>query len=229
MIGASLVRFLKAALPARGWLMIRGFATAIVTPFAFSLRTGHWRSSLTGKIVDRHGKPIPWYSYPMIEFLSRRDFRGARVLEFGGGHSTLWWLERGAEVVTIEEDGEWADWVRTRTAGSKGEVHHIPCDRESRDMSAVASLLSERGAFDIVVIDGHLREEAAALAAGLLAPGGAMILDNADSADYDFSEVLARPGCRRVDFTGETPNGHKPTTSTLLYWGACRFFAPSRV
>lgn len=224
MVAARLVDFLKAALPRRAWLIVRGFATAIVTPLAFTIRTGHWRSSLTGKIVDRHGKPIPWYSYPMIEFLSQRDFRGARVLEFGGGHSTLWWLSEGADVVTIEENAKWCEWIRNRTTDAPAEIHHMPYDITSRDMGAVASFLSGRGeTFDIVVVDGHLRPEAAVLSAEWLTSDGSMIIDNFDADS--FRDVLSRPGCRLVEFTGPGANGSRPWTTALLFWVDCKLLA----
>src|SRR5947209_1387749 len=85
---------IKRALPSHMWQPLRAFATALVTPIRFSRVTGHWRSSIAASAKTRSGEAIPWYTYPAIDFLSQRDFAGKRVLEFGGGQSTIWWSQR---------------------------------------------------------------------------------------------------------------------------------------
>ena len=50
--------------------------TAILTPVHFSLATGHFRSSIASKALDARGKPLPWYTYPGIDFLCGVDFSG---------------------------------------------------------------------------------------------------------------------------------------------------------
>jgi hypothetical protein len=56
--------------------------------FGLSVCSGHFRSSVNGKALSQAGVPLPWYTYPAIDFLTQRDFRGRSVLEFGGGQST---------------------------------------------------------------------------------------------------------------------------------------------
>ncbi|MGC1360796.1 MAG: hypothetical protein WA826_06450, partial [Silvibacterium sp.] len=62
--------------------------------------------------VSKNGEPIPWYTYPIIDFLSDRDFKNKNILEFGGGQSTLWWAKRARRVVTFEGKREWHDRIR---------------------------------------------------------------------------------------------------------------------
>ena len=60
---------LRRVLPSRLSAALRAFATAILTPIYFAHSTGHFRSALRSKAVDKHGDPIPWYSYPAVYFL----------------------------------------------------------------------------------------------------------------------------------------------------------------
>ncbi len=72
------------------------------------LRTTGWlRSVQDHAAVDNQG-PVPWFTYPAIGQLARMVRPGWRVLEFGSGHSTLWWAARVAEVVSVEHDPAWA-------------------------------------------------------------------------------------------------------------------------
>lgn len=211
---------LRALLPKPLWRLLRGIGTAVLGPVGFSIRTGHWRTALTGKIVDARGNPMPWYSYPLLDFLAERDFTGARVLEFGGGYSTLWWVSKGASVFVIEPDAEWARWLAERTRDLPVEVYHAPCDNISREMNEVEALLRDAaGPFDIIVVDGHLRQECALASAPYLASRGAMLIDNFET--MDFSGILSRPRCRKIDFIGLYADGHMPSRTVMLFWGDC--------
>lgn len=56
--------------------------------------------------ADKDGNPIPWYTYPAIEYLSQFDYGGKRVFEYGCGYSSLFWAERAAKVISIEDNPE---------------------------------------------------------------------------------------------------------------------------
>jgi hypothetical protein len=78
-------RTLKPFMPRSVFSVVRRAGTAILTPAVFALTTGHFRSSLAGKAINQRGDPIPWYTYPMIDFLEQKDFRGRRIPEMGCG------------------------------------------------------------------------------------------------------------------------------------------------
>jgi hypothetical protein len=77
---------------------MRRIGTAVLAPIQFSLATGHFRSSIASEALDARGKPLPWYTYPAIDFLADVDFSSQSVLEFGASQSTLWRSERAARV-----------------------------------------------------------------------------------------------------------------------------------
>jgi hypothetical protein len=214
---------LKRILPAAVWRFVRASGTALLTPFRFSHRTGHWRSSWRGLAVDHSGEPIPWYTFPAIAFLASRDFTGRSVLEIGGGQSTRWWARRASRVVTIEEDEQWRD-VLAASLPDGVELHHVPVDLVGRSVDGIRKVLSGQATrcFDVIVIDGHLRREASRLAFGLLAPGGAIILDNAEG--YGFFDELQEHACARMDFFGYAPGVIRPHTTSIVWVDHCFLF-----
>ena len=44
--------------------LVRKLGTALLTPFYFSLSTGHFRSSLASRALTKSGLPIPLLTYP---------------------------------------------------------------------------------------------------------------------------------------------------------------------
>lgn len=214
----SVAGVLRRVLPGVLWRPLRATATAVVTPLRFAFVTGHWHSSLASRARTASGDPLPWYTYPAIDFLAQRDFAERHVLEFGGGQSTLWWAQRAFRVTTIEEDGAWYRSLRARMPGNV-DLHHVPVDRSSRSVEAVRAVLEAgaRRTFDVIAIDGHLRRELTAMAFSYLAPGGLLLFDNAEG--YGFWEELQGRTCRRVDFYGFAPGVSKRHCTSLVFVG----------
>lgn len=211
---------LKDILPKGAWQPLRQLGTALFTPLRFAFKTGHFRSSLLGKACTPDGEPQPWYTYPAIDFLAPRDFTGKRVLEFGGGQSTLWWSKRAARVVTVDSDADWAAYVRANV-GPNVEVHHVPIDRSTRTVEPIREIIKNSSVekFDVIVIDGHLREELVAVAFDHIAPNGAVIMDNAEG--YRFVELLRGRNCRRVDFFGFAPGSSMRSCTSIAWVNDC--------
>jgi len=80
---------IKRWTPSFVWSPLRALSTALVTPVIFAVATGHFKSSIRRRAVTRGGQPIPWYTYPCIDFLATRKLADLRILEAGAGQSTL--------------------------------------------------------------------------------------------------------------------------------------------
>jgi predicted O-methyltransferase YrrM len=169
---------------------------------------------------DATGAPIPWYTYPAIDFLAQRNFEEKNILEFGGGQSTLWWSSRAGSVLTIEEDATWCDQLSARV-GKNVTLHYIPVDHATRTIEPIRSVLNASAIqrFDIIIVDGHLRQELAALAFSYLAEGGALILDDAEG--YGFYEELKGRDCQRIDFFGFVPGVSLRHCTSIVFVGCC--------
>ena len=73
------------------------------------LQSSGWLESIRTRQPLRGGKPIPWFTYPAIEFFDSIVLEGKTVLEVGSGFSTLYWAQRGCRGVSLEIDPEWAN------------------------------------------------------------------------------------------------------------------------
>jgi hypothetical protein len=211
---------LKRLLPQAIWRPIRSLATGIITPARFAYLTGHWKSSWAMAACSADGSPTPWYTYPAIDFLSQRSFLNRNVLEIGGGQSTLWWSARAASVLTIEEDAQWCASLRPRI-GTNVALHHVPVDYETRSVTPIRKIIdaNAKQLFDVIIIDGHLRAEATALAFDYLTSDGAVILDNAEG--YGFYDQIKSRGCRRIDFYGFAPGVSLRHCTSVVFVNDC--------
>lgn len=165
--------------------------------------------TIDGIPVDANGNSIPWLTYPMIEFLDGLDTSTKSVFEYGAGGSTLYWARRAASVVSVELDGAWANRIKS-VAPPNVEVIHEP------DGHAYAAKATSLGRlFDIIVIDGAERYRSTMSALATLAPGGMIILDNAEWYP-NSAALLASSGLIEVPMNGFPPINAFPSTSTLF-------------
>lgn len=182
-----------------------------VSPLA---QDGWFRSVRERAPVDREGNPIPWYSYPAIEFLRPRIRPDLTVFEYGCGNSTLWWANRAAQVHSIEHDGSWYERMSSRIP-SNVTLRHVPLDPPDHYARA---LLEAGGKFDVVVIDGRERVECARVSADGLTEGGIVVFDNSDRPEYSEGyAALASRGFRRLDFVGMTPIAAIRVATSVFY------------
>jgi hypothetical protein len=211
----------KAFAPMKRWLPnwianpIRGFATALLTPFLFSHRTGHFRSSLLGKAMTKNGEPLPWYTYPCIDFLKNRSYTAKSVLEFGAGQSTLWWATRAIHVVTLEGDKEWYEKIASAKPQNV-ELHLVSMESADACVSDVNKVLGKNNChYDVIVIDGLYRYEMTNIAKTLVTEDGMIIYDNAEG--FGCYEAFKNSGLNRVDFYGHAPGVVLPHVTSIFF------------
>jgi len=170
-----------------------------------------WHSKAS---IDAKGKPIPWITYPAIEFLSRRLPKNIRVLEYGCGNSTYWWAERAASVVSIEHDPSW--YAQTLlNLPSHCSLKHIPLES---DGDYARASLAYGNMFEIVVIDGRDRANCLLHCSGALTDDGIIILDNSERERYQESiRKLLAQDWRRIEFIGYAPISSAKSETSIFY------------
>ena len=57
--------------------------------------------------VDAQGNPIPWYTYPAVEYLEQFDFSNKTIFEYGMGNSTLYWSRYAKKVICADNSQDW--------------------------------------------------------------------------------------------------------------------------
>lgn len=166
--------------------------------------------------VDKDGHPIPWYTYPAIEYLSQFDYSDKKVFEFGCGNSSLFWASRAKQVISIEDNLKWFDkWQAELKAPNlqvlwrdEGEIYEN-------------AILETIDTFDIIIVDGKRREKCCETAIQKLAKGGMIILDDSDrintSEEYVKSvAILKEANLIQIDFYGFCPMNNYTKTTTLF-------------
>src|SRR5574344_748693 len=105
---------------------------------------------------DKDGNPLPWYTYPAIEYLSQFDYKDKKIFEYGCGFSSLFWAERAEKVISIEDNPKWFEkWQ----AELKAPNLHIFW-RDEGEIYENAIFETDEN-YDVIVIDGKRREKCA--------------------------------------------------------------------
>lgn len=213
----------------------RGLRPLLLGPLRFCWDTGFGRSALRCRAMDRRGRPIPWLTYPALACLDAPAFRGRRVLEFGGGASTLWWAARAAELVTVEEDPAWRDALTRGLARAPETVAppaaagppRAPAKFQLLATVAQAAALPPAG-FDVVIVDGGDRLAAARVALSATRSGGVILLDDSEKSwggpGFPILALLRENGWRRLDFHGFAPGVARPRVTSLFFRPECELF-----
>jgi hypothetical protein len=211
-----------------GWMIPRVLRSssrlrATATVVSHLLQDYGWlRSVREGKVVDATGMPIPWFTYPAIDYIRQLDLSGKTIFEWGAGYSTLFWSSRAKSVISVETDPLWYSLLKPQLASN--------CELilATREVEQYSSLIQNKNGFDVIVIDGTGESRAACsrIAITNLRPGGLIILDNSDLW-LTSSQILRDSGLIQVDFTGFAPmSAHCHTTS--VYFSRDFNFVPLR-
>lgn len=174
------------------------------------LKRALWPSIRTGLPVDSGGKPVPWITYPALDYLSRLDFAQASVLEYGGGQSSLWWAARARTVTTVEARAGWAQMIRDKAPENLTVIGPV------EGTAYVETPLQQGRKFEVIVVDGLFRPQCAQAALPFLAEHGLLILDNSDWYG-ELCEWLRDQGLMQIDFHGFGPvNDYTWCTSIFI-------------
>ncbi|MCK9387005.1 MAG: class I SAM-dependent methyltransferase [Sulfuritalea sp.] len=170
-----------------------------------------WRRSFAnGKPIDGEGNPIPWYTYPAIEFLRTLDLTGLRIFEFGCGNSSRYWAQHAAEVHAVENDRAWATIVRNFG------VENLHLHEANDEAEYVTTLDRVAGVFHVVIIDGRHRRSCVTAACRAVSDDGFIVFDNADWYPDACADLRAL-GWQQIDFSGPGPiNPYCWTTAVFV-------------
>jgi hypothetical protein len=205
-----------------------------------------WAASLDPQrtpLSDRR----PWLTFAAQHALEATLRPGMRVCEFGAGGSTPFLLERGADLTTVEYDGDWAERVgdvvpAARSAAWTVEVAPPEPDPASRvaDPSDPGGYVSASPAFlgfsfhayanalerfdeealDIVLVTGRARPSCLRHALAKVRRGGLLVLDHAERSWYGPALALAAgAGWERQDHGGPGPYAERFWQTAILRRG----------
>jgi len=199
------------------WLVLGArwrLVTRLIPPGTnFFVESGWLNSLATGKPVNKASEPVPWLTYPAIDFLEPRLKPEWKVLEYGSGQSTLWWANKVAKVHAVEHDRRWFDMVHNNLPAN------VSIDlRSTREEYIEAIASCSMAPFDVVVIDGEFRNECARLVSPYIHEDGIIVFDNSDRRMFrEGVEYLSNNGWKRIDFFGLAPSYLYKSCTSIFY------------
>tara|TARA_Y100000588_G_scaffold320869_1_gene351714 strand:- start:325 stop:1140 length:816 start_codon:yes stop_codon:yes gene_type:complete len=197
-ISGAGVNFAHILLLAADWNYIEALLPKNTNTFS---RSGHLLSVSTMRPMNGEGKPIPWFTYPAIDFLDRIALPGWQVFEWGSGNSTLWWASKTESVIAVEDNESWHDEIKRQLPQNATILKRS----DEAYFKAICDYPKEH--FDAVIVDGSTRNECAVRAIPHLKPNGILIFDNSDSREYaESTETMKENGFYRIDFWGLIPS-----------------------
>ncbi len=209
------------------FLRLEGEIRIILNPAGALCKLGWFRSVREKRSVDASGAPLPWLSYPAIDFIAERLDRSQVLFEYGCGGSTTWFAQRCKEVYSVEHHEEWRDEISKRLP-TNARLIFKPLGRSVEYLGVAFTKTTERNAYsdaiataprpDVVVIDGIFRNACVAAACAAVAETGILIYDNTDFPEtQEGVSYLVERGWRRVRFVGMSPIFDKLTETSVFY------------
>jgi hypothetical protein len=178
--------------------------------------------------------PSPWLVFDAIDYIKPRLFKGMNVFEYGSGGSTLFWLHYGANVISIEHDSQWHNFMKNKLQSNKSIDYRLivpeiakrndldfdPSDPEKyfstdevyRDyqfrnyVTQIDSFPDQH--FDFILIDGRARPSCIKHSISKVKVGGLIILDNSDRDYYLINNEESLENCLKIEFYGAVPENN---------------------
>ena len=173
-------------------------------------------SLLKKEIPDVVKDAHPWMNYPLVEFLNTRLNPEQTVFEYGSGLSTIYFAERVKEITSVEHNKEWFDKTRLLIGERKNAA--VVFFELNEDYPDAIRLSGAGKKYDIVVIDGKMRNNCIEKAVDFLTSQGVIILDDSDRIYYEpgFSFLKDR-GYRFLTFCGMKPGQLRGCQGSIFY------------
>lgn len=178
---------------------------------------GYLNTVNSNTCVDKENRPIPWYTYPTIDYLKQIDFSEKIIFEYGCGNSSLFWANCAKKVISVEDKKDWYE----KCLNTKKSNQEIILEESS--YTYINSINQFSKEFDVIIVDGdNNRFECIKNAVDKLKTGGLIILDNSDRVQ-EFEEYrLAANYLRNKNFIQVDMNGFGPINEYT--WTTSLFF-----
>ncbi|PIR60658.1 MAG: FkbM family methyltransferase [Candidatus Pacebacteria bacterium CG10_big_fil_rev_8_21_14_0_10_44_54] len=180
---------------------------------------GWFNSFATKQSISADGQPLPWMTYPLVDFIIPRISNNLSVAEYGSGGSTIWWASKVKDVFAVEGDKFWYRKI-SKNLPINATIHFQSSLHKDKYAGAI---IKSNKKYDIIVIDGRHRVRCSFVAVKQLTSGGVIIWDNTERKEYQTGiDLLKRSGFKQIQFVGMSPiNTYKSETSVFYKKNNC--------
>jgi hypothetical protein len=198
-------------------LVFRKLGFHIISKKKISLRICHTIFQKLGFVnsfeqkqcIDQFNNPLPWLTYPAIEYLDQLDLSEKIVLEWGSGNSSLYFARRVKYIYSIEHAINWFNKLKPKLFRNQSLIL-------TTEENYINSAYKLNRKFDVIIIDGILRTECVSVAPSLLAKAGMIIFDNAER-NPELCEMLRNEDLIQIDMHGFGPINEYTWTTSLFF------------
>ena len=201
-----------------------------------------WREHLQPDKNSVDGR-TPWMSFSAIEMLKKITRPDMRVFEYGSGGSTMFWLSRVQEVISVEHDLTWFMNMKNKLSlESRQNVKYIlaeplpdpafpvkkfenPDDFISGDPAYTGKNFEnyarsidpyQNEYFDIIIVDGRARPSCIQQSLPKLKRNGWLVIDNTERKYYTAPFSFDRKSWKISTFAGPVPYMRDFSETTIL-------------
>jgi predicted O-methyltransferase YrrM len=167
---------------------------------------------------DESGNPLPWMTYPFIEFISDKLDKNHKIFEFGFGASTLFFAKKVTKVVAIESNAMWFKMMQIKLKDqSIKNIDIILMEDALLNPNYEKSVADYNEKFDFIFIDSLKRFECAKNSITALKKEGMLILDDSQRKGYKkIFNFFEEQGFKKQDFVGIAPGQLKLKNTTVF-------------
>ncbi len=180
--------------------------------YVIEIEYGHQRSKEERESIDKDGNPLPWFTYPAIEYLKQLDIKSYNCLEWGCGNSTFFFAKRTKYILSIEDNLEWHKKVKNKI--KELGISNVELLLAVNEHDYVTPKCKNK--YDIIIIDGNHRKKCIETAIKLFSGKGFITLDNSNR-NPDYCEIIRRYNFLQVDFIGFGPIVDFTTQTTFFF------------
>lgn len=180
----------------------------------YLIDTGWINSFIKKEPVDKYNSPIPWLTYPAINFLSERLNRDFLMFEYGSGNSTLYYSKIVKKVIAVEHNKAWYEKIKSRLS-ENSEIIFVNFDYNEIYCQTIKSTNQK---FDIIIIDAEDRVNCIKNCLNNISENGVIILDDSEREEYNEGiEFLKQNEFKRLDFRGISAGFIHQKITTIFY------------
>jgi hypothetical protein len=174
-----------------------------------------WFNAFNSKSsIDINNNPIPWTTYPFIQFITTRLNKNLTVFEYGSGNSTLFYADRLKNLTTVEHDKIWYEKMIKIIPNNVNLIF----EKEDTSGNYYRTITKEKTKYDIIIIDAIDRVNCVKISYDFMSEQGIVILDDSEREEYaEGISFLIDKGFKSLEFWGISPGYFNNKCTSIFY------------